>query len=181
MEQLDRATRYLERMREIYAGTFSTHHDKDRYEDDVVSFFVHCHHVGDWFTQLNKVGMTQAQVNAFINRHEALRVCADLCNGSKHYKLTRTLRTGRQPHIALKQYKASTWLTNGGGGEVLEGRYSILTASGTIDALALAEQCLKLWTDLVAVIREVVLEGRVVEGPELFLAPTPLAVRPLGG
>jgi hypothetical protein len=175
MEQLDRATRYLERMREIYAGAISTHHDKNRYEDDMVSFFVHCHHVGDWFTQLNKMGITQGQVNAFINRHEALRVCADLCNGSKHYRLTRTLRTGRQPHIALKQYKASTWLTNGGGGEFIEGRYSILIASGTIDALVLAEQCLKLWTDLVASIMAMVVEGAVMDSPELLLPPTTLA------
>lgn len=38
MEQLDRAMRYLERIREIYAGTFAMRHDRGRYEDDVVSF-----------------------------------------------------------------------------------------------------------------------------------------------
>ena len=175
MEQIDRATRYLERMREIYAGMAILYDDRKRFEDDVVSFFVHCHHIGDWFAQLNQVNMTPAQVNAFINQHEALRVCADLCNGSKHCKLTRMLRTGRQPHIALKHYRASTWLTDGGGEEVLKGRYSILTASGPIDALALAEQCLKLWVDLVAAIRTKVAEGAGIDSPELLLPPTTLA------
>lgn len=116
------------------------------------------------------------QVNVFINRHEALRVCADLCNGSKHCKLSRTTRTGLQPHIALKHYNASTWLMNEGGGEVLEARYSIVTSAGVIDALALAEQCMKLWTDLVAAIRARQTKGGAIEGPEFLLSPTTLAI-----
>lgn len=174
MEQIDRAQRYLERVREIYAGTCSDEHDRGRYEDDVISFFVHCHHIGDWVAHQNKVGMTQAQVNAFINRHEALRVCADLCNGSKHCRLTRTTRTGGQPHLALREYRVSTWLTGRGGGEVLRGRYTILSPVVTIDALALAERCLELWANFVAVLMEAVSSGADIKRPELLLPPTSL-------
>jgi hypothetical protein len=150
VEQLERAGRYLERIRAVYAGIFSTHHDKDGYEDDVISFFVHCYHIRDWIIHLNRVGVTAVDLDAFINKHEALRICADLCNGSKHCKLTRTLRTEKQPHISGKEYRSSTWYSGSGGGEVIKGRYSILTSSGRIDALELAEACMGLWSQYVS-------------------------------
>lgn len=156
MEQLERAQRYLERVKAIYAGVFSSkHHDKNAYEDDLISFFMHCYHIRDWVIHLNKIGVTASQVDAFINKHESLRICADLCNGSKHCKITRSLRTGKQPHVAGKTYRSSTWLTGSGGGELLKGKYSILTSSGDIDALELAEQCMRLWSGFIAEMNEV--------------------------
>lgn len=149
MEQMARANRYLDRIRNIYQGVLSTTDERDGYEDDAVSFFMHCYHIRDWILHLNQVGITAPQVDAFINAHEELRICADLCNGSKHCKLHRKTRSGRQPHIAGKRYEAATWLTASGGGNVLKGRYSILTASGQVDVLALAEDCMRLWSEFI--------------------------------
>lgn len=146
MEQLARAERYLGRIRRIYEGVFSSAgHDKEEYEDDVISFFMHCHHIRDWILHLNKVGISATQLDDFINSNEALRVCADLCNGSKHCRLTRKPRSGLQPHVADKAYQASTWFTGSGGGEVLQAKYAVMTSSGTVDALGLAEECMALW------------------------------------
>jgi hypothetical protein len=126
--------------------------DRDLYEDDAITFFMHCHHIRDWIIHLNKAGITASQVDDFINSHDELKICADLCNGSKHCRLQRKIRSGRQPHIVGKSYNTSTWLTGSGGGNVVKGCYTVLTASGTIDALELAEKCMALWSKFIATV-----------------------------
>ena len=150
MEQFERVKRYLVKMNEIYSGIFSsTGHDKYQYDDDVISFFIHCYHVRDWIIHLNKVGITAKQVDNYINQHLALRVCADLANGSKHCRLTRNLRTTDQPHITYKEHQTSTWLTGNGGGEVMESKYSIVADEKLQDALELATECVNLWSEFI--------------------------------
>jgi hypothetical protein len=72
-------------------------------------------------------------------------ICADLANGSKHCKLTRSLRTNRQPHITGKQRHTSTWYTGSGGGEVMKCKYTVLSGEEFLDALELAKECVALW------------------------------------
>ena len=104
MEQLERTKRYHRRIQEIYSGIYSSSgHSKEAYDDDVVSFFIHCYHVRDWIVHLNRLGITARQVDSFIDSHRELRICTDLANGSKHCKLTRAIRGDNQPHIAGKE------------------------------------------------------------------------------
>lgn len=150
MEQFERSKRYLNRVRNIYSGILSPiGHDSDSYDDDVISFFIHCYHVRDWIIHLNKIGITARQVDQFINDHVPLRICADLANGSKHCQLTRNLRTDRQPHFISKQRKTSFWLTGSGGGNYMESKYKILSGGIIYDALELAEESVLLWTDFI--------------------------------
>lgn len=146
MEQFERTKRYLARMEKIYEGIFSpSTHDKDGYDDDIISFFIHCYHVRDWIIHLNRLDITAQQVDAYINSHQALMICADLANGSKHCRLTRALRTERQPHISGKERRTSGWLTGNGGGEIMKCKYKILSNQEFIDALDLAKACVALW------------------------------------
>ena len=146
MEQYERARRYLNKIENVYAGVFSsTEHILKDYDDDVYSFFIHCYHIRDWIIQLNKVGVTSNQVDAFINSQKSLSVCADLANGTKHCKLTRTSRTKHQPRIVSTERQTSTWLINSGGGEVLKCKYTILCNSEFFDALKLAKECIHAW------------------------------------
>lgn len=146
MEQLERTKRYLLRIERIYGGIYSgSNHDKDSYDDDVISFFIHCYHVRDWIIHLNKLGVTASQVDAYINQHKALMICADLANGSKHCVLKRSLRTSRQPHISGKERRTSTWLGNNGGGEVMKCKYTIVSNSELLDVLDVARDCVRSW------------------------------------
>ncbi|WP_187673477.1 hypothetical protein [Zestomonas carbonaria] len=146
MEQLERAGRYLKRIENIYAGIFSSvGHDREAFDDDVISFFIHCYHVRDWIIHLNKIGVTARQVDAYIDRHRALKICADLANGSKHCKLTRSLRTDRQPQMVGRERHTSTWLTGDEGGEIVRCKYTVLSNTDFIDALELATECIYLW------------------------------------
>ncbi len=150
LEQFERTKRYLVRIENIYKGIFSSSgHDKESYDDDVVSFFIHCYHIRDWIIHLNKLGVKAKEIDAYINQHLPLRICADLANGSKHCNLTRSMRTERQPHISGKQRRTSTWMTGDGGGEVMKCKYTIVSDDKLIDALDLARECVALWEDYI--------------------------------
>jgi hypothetical protein len=145
LEQFERAKRYLIKMENLYAGIFSSSgHDKEAYDDDVVSFFIHCYHIRDWLIHLNKSGITKQQVDLYINKYQALKICSDLANGSKHYKLTRSLRTNSQPYISGTGV-SSIWHTGNGGGEVMRCIYTISSNAEFFDALELAKECIQLW------------------------------------
>lgn len=45
MEQVERTERYLNRIRKIYEGTSILWEERRYYEDDVISFFMHCYHM----------------------------------------------------------------------------------------------------------------------------------------
>ncbi|WNB75844.1 hypothetical protein [Methylomonas koyamae] len=164
MEQLERTKRYLKRVEEIYAGIFSSSgHNKEVYDDDVISFFIHCYHVRDWIIHLNKVGVTARQVDCYIDKHRALRICADLANGSKHCKLTRSLRNDCQPHIAGKERHTSSWLAGSEGGEVMKCKYTILSKTEFVDALELAAECVQLWESYVRELETLCSVGQISE------------------
>lgn len=153
MEQIERANRYLHRIKEMYAGVIEPRQDHDYYNDDVISFFVHCYHIRDWVIELSKVNISQREVDEYINSHEPLKICADLSNGSKHCSLKR-LRTEKQPHLASRELRTSTWFTGSGGCEVMKCKFQILTSNGFYDALELAEECMRLWKNFTNELQE---------------------------
>jgi len=148
--QLERAKRYLGRIRKIYSGVFSTSgHSKESYDDDVISFFIHCYHIRDWLIHLEEFNVTKSEIDLYIDSQNALKICADLANGSKHCKLTRTLRTERQPHIGDKEYRTEIWFSGGSGGETMQARYTISSYMEKHDVLSLAEECVRLWDEFI--------------------------------
>lgn len=147
MEQIDRTRRYLERMRKIYSGA-PYEEDPTCYTDDVLSFFIHCYHIRDWIEELNRLGITREEVNDFIAKHQELRICAELCDGTKHCRLDRNRKrwTSRQPHVATTQF------VSGGTNDNLtttSGRFQIMSEGTFLDALELAEKCMALWDEFV--------------------------------
>ena len=153
MEQLERTHRYLDRMRTAYSGVPYREDGRDYYADDVHSFFVHCHHIGDWIVTLNNVGVTREDVTAFVNSHVELRICADLCNGTKHCRVKR-IRTSRQPHVAGHRLVSTGSAVDPGDGVVrpvsTRCQFEILAEGEFRDALDLAERCMSLWDDFVS-------------------------------
>ena len=146
MEQLDRVRRYLERIRSTYQGISHCQPDVECYEDDVVSFFIHCHHLGDWVTQINKLGLSKESVNSFINSHSELRLCADLCNLSKHCMIQR-VRSRSKPHLAYRATEISIFPQSAQRPPTFKSAYKIICGSAVYDALELAEKCYSIWHD----------------------------------
>ena len=144
MEQIHRAERYLQRIQEIYEGCSHKYEEVSFYEDDVISFFIHCHHISDWIIKLNRFGETKAAINKFINKHNELIICADLCNGQKHCRLER-VRGNSQPHMAGRDWSITTYTPESGKPVTFQAKYRVLAESETYDALVLAEKCVELW------------------------------------
>lgn len=146
MHQLDRSRRYLKRLRDIYHEVPYTPDTRDYYADDVFSFFIHCYHVRDWIIQLNKACVTRPDVDAFIDSHIELRICADLCNGTKHCTLTHKSRTVSQPHLAMKSF-----CSKGTNDQMTStrGKFWIIADGHFHDALELAERCMALWDEFI--------------------------------
>ena len=133
MEQLEIVKRYLERVEAIYKGVPLLPSDnKEYYDDDVISFFIHCYHVRDWIIHLNKLGIGAAEVDEYINNNRALSVCADLANGSKHCRLIRTKRTEDQPHVSGRERYTSTY---GDDLSVMKCKYRFMNNTQNIDAM----------------------------------------------
>jgi hypothetical protein len=61
--------------------------------DATQSFFEAVHHLKDWLGNDPSSGVTKADGDSFVNASPVLQLCADLANGSKHLRLTRS-RTG---------------------------------------------------------------------------------------
>lgn len=144
MEQIERTRRYLNRIRDIYKQVPYHSDNRERYSDDVYSFFIHCHHIRDWFYHLNIVGITEKDLDSFISAHIELRICEDLCNGTKHCELDKRRRhkTNSQPHIISTSFESDNETTT-------KGKFCIHSDGIFYDALQLAERCMKLWDDFV--------------------------------
>ena len=145
MRQLDRSNRYLARLRKIYQGVPAAWEDRHAHEDDAYTFFMHCYHVRDWMIELNRAGATAKHIDQYINDNQCLKICADLCNGAKHCRITRNTRTGSQPHIIYREHEHGTL----GKVEILKSSYTIYAQDQTFDALELAESCMQAWATLV--------------------------------
>lgn len=144
MEQLHRVQRYIDRIREIYAGRPHMFKRVEYYEDDVVSFFIHCHHLADWLSQTYPTKYQWQALQTFINKHVELRICADLCNGKKHCRINR-LRSGFQPDIANRHWLIATYKPEMNKPITFFCQYEIDHNGVRYDALKLAEACLGLW------------------------------------
>lgn len=89
--QLDRTRRWLQRI------TSQQMSDVDC-QDFFFTFFQNCWHVTDWLRNDDLVD--EARIKRVLDSAEAsptLRICADLANGTKHFKISRNVRQGARP------------------------------------------------------------------------------------
>jgi hypothetical protein len=136
--------RWYERFRKINEGVQHVR-QSDEYQDDVYAFFLNCHHLKDWIKNDESVDeATKNKVEGFIETKQELKICADICNGLKHLKLTRQ-RSGLQPRFAGRLFKLSL----GGSEPTISIKFSIETERGPIDAFQVATKCLEAWTSFI--------------------------------
>ena len=59
--------------------------------DSIINLYTYGYHIKDWLKKEN-----YTDVENFINNNPELKVCADLCNGSKH-KILMSIRSNKDP------------------------------------------------------------------------------------
>ena len=136
-EQFERVKRWYKRFKEINNGQI---HDKpsEFYEDDVYAFFMNCYHLKDWIKKDPAAASVENIVENYITNNPELSLCADICNGLKHFHFNGD-RSGKSPEFGKKAAK----LCIGSGLTTIALKYEIKTISGTIDAFDLATKCIK--------------------------------------
>jgi len=111
--------------------------------DFVHAFFQNCFYLKDW---LERSGVVPAsELHTFINAHLEMQLCRDICNGTKHFEITKPsvdaefslLREyvpandpSPRPHINER------WLIIAGNERVGSHRF---------DIFELADKCMELW------------------------------------
>jgi hypothetical protein len=147
-EQFARVERALARVR--------SNRDRDlvAYEDDVRNFFQNAWHLKDWVKNDPELDAAHRdKVEGDVARIEALQICADLANRSKHLKLERKRLDAdiskRSTHIYAGAEHLSldgTGASTPGHGELI---FTILAADGReFGVLETAAQAVEEWRTL---------------------------------
>lgn len=79
----------------------------DDYIDDAMAFFMFCYHVNDYLKSdpaLTK--HPKNNIETYVNNTTKLSICRDICNCTKHLKLTK-LKTADQPKFGNLEFHVS--------------------------------------------------------------------------
>jgi hypothetical protein len=163
-EQFKRARRSLRKLQILSELTASENisipsPQQDEYVDALYHCFQDCWHLKDWIkhddsapTALKDAArrMEKAKVNE-KNWVESLMLCADVANGSKHFKLTpRPPRLNAETQVAIMVKVRESIHDNAQGEATVAFRYSIVEPSGKDhDVLSVAQQALAEWEKLI--------------------------------
>jgi hypothetical protein len=149
--QFYRTGRWLGRLQAIYNGEHTPVGNSDEPLDYVLAFFLNCYHIKDWL----KAGpewredvapeVRNKAVEQFVEESEVLRICADLCNGNKHFRLKQAPRSGSAPELKAIHTKVDTSTDP----QTKTTRYILRTERGDDDALQLATECFECWASFI--------------------------------
>jgi hypothetical protein len=138
IEQWNRVERWYSRFKQTNDGRV---HDlaSDHYQDEAYAFFQNAYHLKDWLKNDRQASTRVADVEAFISSSQNMRLCADLCNGSKHLALTSS-RESADTKIGQRSFQVGL-----SEPVTISARYAVESAGRTYDAFALAHDCLQEW------------------------------------
>ena len=139
-EQFKRLGRWYERFKNINDGQI---HDKpsDCYQDEVIAFFMNCHHLKVWIINDPTAVSVANKVEAYINNNTELSLCAYICNSLKHLRLLKKQRSKEKPEFGPRKYEIDL----GTEPKTIAVKYTINTLSGPRDAFDIATKCMEAW------------------------------------
>lgn len=137
IDQYKRLERWYRRLEEIYLGR---EHNKnpDYYQDILYAFFQNCFHFKDWLIESGVI--SNLTVNTFINSEDEMKICRDLCNGSKHLVIN---NPSIDPNIKVNNKDISLLLSN--EPPQIKIIYWIDVNGSNYLAFDVATRCLVLW------------------------------------
>jgi hypothetical protein len=138
-EQMERLKRCYGRLSQIDTGRRHDMHSEN-YRDELYTFFLNCYHLKDWLKNDNTFQVNGNVVEGYINNNDDLKLCADICNGIKHFTLNNP-RSTESPSVGGQKIS----LKLGSGEPEISIKFIIDTTSGPRDGFELATNCLDLW------------------------------------
>ena len=138
-DQFERVCRALDRMKNSRRGDLVDH------EDDVWCFFQNCWHLKDWIINDDQISRRyRNKVEADAKKYEALMICADLANRSKHLVLSGPVR--RDAKVTKKNLTIHPGAPGTGYGEF--DLVVTLKDGRDLDALDVATTAVENWRTL---------------------------------
>ena len=149
-DQWERVKRWHRRLERIRAAPpLKGAPEEPQALDEVFAFFMNCYHLADWLA--NDHDNPHPEVWPFVEGSEPLRLCRDVCNGLKHYRLDPAKRTTHNPNWTTTAISEPVVIT--GQGSRLVGprppRWVFLTDQGERDMFAVADECMEAWTGFI--------------------------------
>ena len=143
-DQYERMERSHER---LLRTTDSLHHvGSADARDTLFHFFQDAYHLKDWLKNADPPVLTNTQaVEHFVNASEAMRICADLCNGQKHSRLNEENHPTNPPRTGDKNTAVGTQSATVRVGAGKEHAWTITSNGKPQDALDLAAKVIADW------------------------------------
>jgi hypothetical protein len=128
------------RLERAYSRITQPYQSSVAYEDDLQHFFQDCWHLKDWIKNDPGSGVAE-RIESVVASHRALRIVADLANGSKHLRR----HSGREG-----AYVTSNSVTvHLGQAKPIDVEYVITLADGTtMIAQTLAQEAFTTWQSI---------------------------------
>ena len=153
-EQYDRMHRGLRRLLTISRGE-GTLSSSDEARDALYHFFQDAYHLKDWILNDDAVVIDGKGLEDRISDNEALSLCTDLCNGTKHLRLRgsqgrrRGPRTGDASTAFASQSVVVRPAAAGSGQPPRPALHSwtVQSKGKTHDAVTLAGEVVRAWED----------------------------------
>ena len=134
------------------------------YEDDVISFFMHCWHLKDFIQNDSLCDDTlKNKTEKFCSKSESLQICRDLCHRSKHFKINDIKREAEFTKKNITIYASGVHINKDGSFESFGDPYGEIEM--LVDAVLLGENGSKFPTTL----NVISLSNEIVDEWELFL------------
>jgi len=145
IEQYERVKRWYQRLKNITDGR-EHNLPSEYYQDEVLAFFINCYHLKDWIINDNSAEISSKSVEDFVNQSEFLRVCGDVCNGSKHLNIT-SPKSDKNTKVGGRNF----FLTLGKVIPIFRAKYKIISGNKEYDAFSLATKCLEDWEKFIKI------------------------------
>ncbi len=130
VDQFERVKRFLKRIQSEEGNSTS-------YDDDLLSFFMHCHSLKDWAHKDPNSGITKKEAEDLISNNIELEICGSIANRSKHLELRPNYPDakiiGRSETIDMSQ------------GISIPGHIIIFEDGTQYEALVIAERAVRIW------------------------------------
>ncbi len=146
-QQIERAKRYYARFERINDGIVDGGLTSDEHIDDMHAFFNACYHIKDYLiNDPTFTKFTKQQIENHINATFALQLCADICNGLKHMKLTHA-RSGNAPSFGKRTFNVSFEdnFAEGTSRQSLAIKLEIVHNGTSYDAFSVATDAMSAW------------------------------------
>ena len=141
--QFDRTRRWYARLKKIEHEIKKTGLTQDS-EDYIYAFFQNCWHLREWLSKSKVV--EKNKIEQLVASHEELRLCRDICNGTKHMSITR-------PSVdsGFYTFREYDWLDQQvhSQGPRSNQKFMVRAAGRKHNMFALAHRCMKIWDDFV--------------------------------